>query len=51
LVVKSGKFVKGNASVAAAKKVVFRSGFKLTAKQIQDGFGFLKLEPIDDQGI
>jgi len=50
LVVKSGKFVKGNASVASGKKVVFRSSFELTAKQIQDGFGFLKLGPIDDQG-
>ncbi|HIJ52643.1 MAG TPA: glycoside hydrolase family 95 protein [Planctomycetes bacterium] len=50
LVVKSGKFVKGNASVEAGKKVVFRSSFELTAKQIQDGFGFLKLGSIDDQG-
>ncbi|MHC4734286.1 MAG: glycoside hydrolase family 95 protein [Planctomycetota bacterium] len=51
LEVKSGRFVKGNASVAPGKKAVFRSSFELTAEQKQDGFGFLKLGPIDDQGI
>ncbi|MHC4694574.1 MAG: glycoside hydrolase family 95 protein, partial [Planctomycetota bacterium] len=48
LEIKSGKFVKGNASVASGKKAVFRSSFKLTAKQIKDGFDFLELGPIDD---
>jgi len=48
LEVKSGKFVKGNASVAPGKKVVFRSSFQLTAKQMKDGFGLLELGPIDD---
>ena len=51
LVVKSGKFVKGNASVAPGKKAVFRSSFELTGEQMQDGLGVLKLGPIDDQGI
>jgi alpha-L-fucosidase 2 len=51
LEVKSGRFVKGNASVAPNKKAVYRSSFELTAKQIQDGFGLLELGPIDDEGI
>ncbi|MHC4642773.1 MAG: glycoside hydrolase family 95 protein, partial [Planctomycetota bacterium] len=51
LVAKSGKFVKGNASVEPGKKAVFRSIFELTAKQLKDGLGHLELGPIDDQGI
>ncbi len=51
LVAKSGKFVKGNASVEPGKKAVFRSSFELTAKQLKDEVGLLKLGPIDDQGI
>jgi len=51
LVAKSGKFVKGNASVEPGKKAVFRSSFELTAKQLKDGLGLLELGPIDDQGI
>ncbi|MHC4112139.1 MAG: glycoside hydrolase family 95 protein [Planctomycetota bacterium] len=51
LVAKSGKFVKGNASVEPRKKAVFRSSFELTAKQQKDGLGLLELGPIDDQGI
>ena len=50
LVVKSGRLVKGNASVAPGKKAIFRSSFELTAEQLQAGVGFLKLGAIDDQG-
>jgi alpha-L-fucosidase 2 len=51
LIVKSGKFVKGSASVASGKKAVFRSSFELTDKQLKEGLGLLELGPIDDQGI
>jgi alpha-L-fucosidase 2 len=51
LTIKSGKFIKGNASVAPGKKAVFRSSFELTAKQLKDGVGLLELGPIDDHGI
>jgi len=50
LVVKSGRIVKGKASVAPGKSIVFRSSFELTAEQLQDGVGLLNLGPIDDQG-
>ncbi|MHC4693921.1 MAG: glycoside hydrolase N-terminal domain-containing protein, partial [Planctomycetota bacterium] len=50
LTIKSDKFVKGNASVTPGKKAVFRSSFKLTARQLKDGLGLLELGPIDDQG-
>ncbi|MDH4238418.1 MAG: glycoside hydrolase N-terminal domain-containing protein [Phycisphaerae bacterium] len=51
LEVKSGKFIKGDASVAPGKKAVFRSSFELTPKQLKDGAGLLELGPIDDEGI
>ena len=51
LIIKSSRFVKGNASVAPGKKAVFRSSFELTAEQLKDGAGLLELGPIDDQGI
>ncbi len=50
LVIRRGKFAKGSASVAEGKKAVFRSSFKLTAKQLQGGVRQLKLGPIDDTG-
>ena len=51
LIVKSGKFVKGNASVEPGKKAVFRSSFELMAEQLKDRAGLLELGPIDDEGI
>jgi len=51
LIVRSGKFVKGDSSVEPGKKAVFRSGFELTAKHLKDGLGLLELGPLDDEGI
>ena len=51
LVTRKGRFVKGDASVASGKSVVFRSSFKLTAGHLEGGLEQLNLGPIDDQGI
>ncbi|MGB2807901.1 MAG: glycoside hydrolase family 95 protein, partial [Sedimentisphaerales bacterium] len=51
LIAKSGRFVKGNASVQPGKKAVFRSSIEMTAKNLKDGAGLLELGPIDDEGI
>jgi len=50
LVVESGRFVKGDASVAPNKKAVFRSRFELTGEEIKAGLCNLNLGPIDDTG-
>ena len=50
LVVKAGRFAKGNPSVGPNKKAVFRSSFELTAEQLKSIGHYLNLGPIDDQG-
>jgi len=48
VVVKKGRFTKGSGAVASGKKVVFRSGFEVSADQLKSGLGLLSLGPIDD---
>ena len=50
LVVESGRFVKGDPSVAPNKKAVFIGSFELTTEEIEAGLGNLSLGPIDDTG-
>ncbi|UCG49470.1 MAG: glycoside hydrolase family 95 protein, partial [Phycisphaerales bacterium] len=51
LLVRRGRFTRGDASVGPGKKAVFRSSFKLTAGQLEGGVGLLRLGPIDDTGV
>ncbi len=48
VVMRSGRAVRGNLSLATNRKAVFRCKFEVSRRQLDSGLGILKLGPIDD---